>query len=89
MKRIIWFLIAAVLALPLAAVCFAAPDTAVIVYQPPTLMAWFTVNEKVIMRLALSISEFLALFKFFQGNGILDTFIKAGKSLTATQDSSQ
>jgi hypothetical protein len=48
-----------------------------------TLLGWFQANSVAVLTLALVISEFLGLIPAFQGNGILDTIIKALKVLGA------
>lgn len=66
-------------------VAFAAESAIAVIAAPvpaPTLFSWFNANSVPILALALVISELLATIPGFQGNGILDTIIKALRALT-------
>lgn len=88
MKRAIYLVIALAIALLYAVAAIAAPEAAAVV-PPESLFVWVQANEKVLLRFALGVSEFLALFKAFQGNGIVDTFIKAIKLLQVQTESKE
>lgn len=78
MKTLIRLVILMALTLATAVAFAATPDAAP---AAPTFLGWFTANENGLLKFALALSEFLALFKVFQGNGILDTIIKGLKAL--------
>lgn len=60
-----------------------AADAAPAAATAPSFMAWLQANTTLILGLALAISELLAAIPAFNGNGILDTIIKALQALSA------
>lgn len=82
MRRIFAFMF--LFTLSLVAYAFGADAVAPVV-AAPSFMAWMQAHTTEIFGLALIISEFLALIPGFQGNGILDTIIKALRVLSGKQ----
>lgn len=83
----IFTLVVLVIVSMVTVIAFAADPAAVAAPAPVSLVGWFSSNEVPILKLALALSEFLALFKVFQGNGILDTIIKGLRALYVSKSS--
>lgn len=72
-----------VLMLCFTTVAFGADAAPAAVPASTGIFAWFQSNTNAVIVVALAVSEFLSLIPAFQGNGILDTIIKALKALSA------
>ncbi len=91
MKKImgfIRFMLVTAFLLAIAGVVLAAEAVAPGVTAPaaaaaPSLVAWFQANQVYVYGALLAISELLGVVPQFQGNGVIDTIIKAIKLLMA------
>lgn len=66
-----------------ATLAFGADVVPVAVPAQTGVISWFQANTNAVLYMALVISEVMALIPGFQGNGILDTIIKALQALGA------
>ena len=79
-----FFLFLALVVVFVAAVCFGADAVVPAAAAVPAVgfMDWFKQNATAVIGAALALSEVLSLIPAFQGNGILDTIIKALKVMS-------
>lgn len=62
------------------------PVVTAVVVPVPSLIEWGKANLTPILGIALMISELLGSIPALKGNGVLDTFVKFCKFMTAPQD---